>query len=276
MSAILCYRNLIDAANTALFVPAGSLTGYPVDNLKTRQLARVLRLSTVGTPTIVVDFGAPRLFDAAALLGVNASARGTTDVLIEQSSNGSTWTGLTATTATDLGAPDLPRTIIARVRASGSKVTTRYLRITPNWSALDAYREIGRLYVADSVTIPQGCDAGWQLGVRDYGVLDRSAGLQYYADRRVRARVLTMPMTSIDTSIAFGFNDGATSSSAVPSLDDLINYAGTTGDILVAPRADSPLWLRRTAIYGHLAAEPAIRHVAGPNYECTLTVEEER
>jgi hypothetical protein len=280
MSAIICYRNLVDAPGVALSLTSGApLSGYPLDHLLTRQLARSTRLQKIGNPTIIVDLGAALRLDIIGLIGINASTRTTADVVVEYSSNGLSWNAATAVCPLDLGAPDLPRSLLVRVRPAGllTKLTTRYLRITPNWTAVEGYREIGRLYIADSLEVPQGCDRGWTLGSRDYGVLDRSAGLQYYADRRTRGRVLTMPMTGIDPAIAFGFTDGAGSGPNAPSLDDLINYAGATGDVIVAPRADSPLWLRRTGVYGHLSDDSLrIEHQAGPNYACTLTVEEER
>lgn len=278
MSAIICYRNLIDLPGVSLSLTAGApVSGFPLSNLQTRQLARSTRLPQIGSPAIVVDLGSAQRLDIVGLIGINATARSAVDVTVEYSSNGTSWSTATAVSPTDLGAPDLPRSLLVRPTGSLGKLTTRYLRIRPNWSAVEGYREIGRLYIADSIEVPQGCDRGWTLGSRDYGVLDRSAGLQYYADRRTRGRVLTMPMTGIDTAIAFGFADGVASGPNAPSLDDLINYAGATGDVIVAPRADSPLWLRRTGVYGHLTDDSLrIEHQAGPNYACTLTVEEER
>jgi len=281
MSAIICYRNLLDAPGASLSLPSGApLPGYPLDNLRARQLARSTRLPTLGSPAIVVDLGAAATVDVVALLGINATAVGAGDVTVQYSSNGTSWSTASAVSPVDSGAPDLPRSVLVRVRPGGGggmKLTTRYLRITPAWASPPSYREIGRLYIADSIEVPQGCDRGWTLGSRDYGVLDRSAGLQYYADRRTRGRVLTMPMSGINTSIAFGFSESSTSGGPAPSLDDLINYAGSTGDVIVAPRADSPLWLRRTGVYGHLTDDSLrIEHQAGPNYACTLTVEEER
>ena len=286
MSAIICYRNFIDDPDVTLSLNTGApLAGFPLDNLRARQLARSTRLELDDgapfpmPPSIVIDLGAQRSVDLIALIGINSTKIGEGAVGVEYSANGIEWDFATATCPSDFGAPDLPRSVLVRGRPSsgGSRLTTRFLRIQPNWGTADAYREIGRLYIADSIELTQGCEENWTLGSRDYGVLDRSAGLQYYADRRTRGRVLTMPMSLLDTTTAFGFGDGAVSASNVPSLDDLINFAGTTGDVIVAPRADNPLWLRRTGVYGHLTDDSLrIEHQAGPNFACILTVEEER
>lgn len=286
MSAIICYRNFIDDPDVTLSLDARALlAGFPLDNLRARQLARATRLELeYGAPfrmppKIVIDLGAQRSVDLIALIGINSTEFGEGDVGVEYSSNGTSWDTATATCPSDFGAPDLPRSVLVRGRpvGSGSRLTTRFLRIQPNWATADAYREIGRLYIADSIELTQGCEENWTLGSRDYGVLDRSAGLQYYADRRTRGRVLTMPMTAIETTTAFGFVEGATVAANAPSFDDLINYAGSTGDVIVAPRADNPLWLRRTGIYGHLTEDSLrIEHLSGPYFACTLTVEEER
>jgi hypothetical protein len=281
MSALICYRNLIDLPDCSLSLSSGSeLDGYPLTNLQTRQLARSARIPTLGSPMIVVDLGSPQLFDLVGLIGINVNGmRGSGDITVQYSGNGIVWTTATAVCPADAGAPDIPRSVLVRTRqpATTFKINTRYLRIQPNWSTTDGYREIGRLYIADGIDIPPGCDAGWELGGRDYGVLDRSSGLQYYADRRTRGRVLTMPMTGITTEIAYGFKDDATIGPAGPSFDDLFNWSGTTGDVIVAPRASSPLWIRRTGVYGHLTEDSLrLRHIAGPRYECTLNVEEER
>ena len=279
MSALACYRNLVDLPACTLSATVGTVVaGYPLDNLKTRQLARSTRIGTIGTPKITVDLGSQQQLDIVALVGINATARTSGDVTIEWSNNGTSWSTATAACPTDAGAPDLPRNIIVRVRAAGvpTKMTTRYLRITPNWGTADGYREIGRLYIADSIVVPEGCDAGWTIGCSDRGVLDESAGGQFYADRKARSRVLTMPMSALETGIAYGFADDATVGPSGPSLDDLLIYAGKTGDVIVAPRAESPIWLRRTAIYGHLTEDSLrITHRSGKYYECTLTVEEE-
>lgn len=286
MSAIICYRNFIDDPDVTLSLAAGApLDGFPLDNLRARQLARSTRLELDDgapfpmPPSIVIDLGAQRSVDLIALIGINSTEFGEGDVGVEYSADGIRWEFATATCPSDFGAPDLPRSVLVRGRpvSGGSRLTTRFLRIQPSWATADAYREIGRLYIADSIELTQGCEESWTLGSRDYGVLDRSAGLQYYADRRTRGRVLTMPMSAIETSTAFGFVDGATVAANAPSLDDLINYAGSTGDVIVAPRADNPLWLRRTGIYGHLTDDSLrIEHLSGPYFACTLTVEEER
>lgn len=281
MSALIAYRNLVDLPGVTLS-PSGTTTvnaGYPLDNLQTRQLARTTRLSSFGGyPGIEIDLGASYLVDVVALLGINATAAGANDLTIEWSANGSTWNSATAPTPADAGAPDLPRNVIVRTRATGglTKITTRYLRIALRWTTADLYCEIGRLYIADAIDVPEGCDADWELASRDYGELDRSAGLQYYADRRTRGRVLNMNLGAVPTNIAYGFADGASTAGNVPSLDDFMNYSGNTGDVIVIPRSSSPLWIRRTGIYGHVEGEARLRHAAGPYYAMSLTVAEER
>jgi hypothetical protein len=283
MGAVIAYRNLADSAT---ITAPGAMAGYPASNMQTRQLAHVCRL-TGFSPQITVDFGAAVQIDILALLNVNPLGDAPPpppsiwiDLVVEYSADGSTWTTATANAPVDAGAPDLPRNIIVYPREAFtlSKVARRYWRISPTWTVgLGGYREIGRLWMGQSIEIPSGCDAGWGFAGRDPGTLDESAGLQIYADRRVRGRVVTMPMTGVDTSIAYGFADDATSAVYKPSLDDLINYAGSTGEVIAIHRASSPIWTRRTGVYGHLTPDSLrLRHQAGPNHACDLTIIEER
>ncbi len=285
MSALIAYRNLADAAT---FTAGAALSGYPLANMQTRQLAQVARLNSgFGGGTFALDLGSLQTVRLVALLGINptgippAPPTYWMDVLVEYSANGTDFSTAWSQAPLDTGAPDLPYNIIVPVGESSTQRSfqARYLRISPGWNtpAGVTYFEIGRLWIGDTIEIPNGCDGGWSLAGRDPGGLDESAGLQIYADRRARGRVLSMPVSGVSTDIAFGFDDEDSSATYQPSLDDLVNYAGATGEVIAIPRANSPIWTRRTGIYGHLTPDSLrIRHMSGPKYAMDLTVIEER
>jgi len=273
MSAIISYRNLADAAALT-----GSATiNFPLANLQTRQLAKVWRQNAGFPHSITADLGTAQQVALVALLNINCATRAVGDCVIEASNDSITWVPASFTLPADAGAPDLPRALFAYI--PGFHVAARYIRLTPAWARIGgaAYYEAGRLWIGNTIDIPSGCDAGWALGGQDFGSLDRSAGLQFYADRLPRGRILRMPCTGLATTIAYGFADKATVGTNVPSFDDFINYAGSTGEVIAAHRADSPLWVRRSAIYGHLSPDSLLlSHHAGPNYAWNGTVIEER
>lgn len=277
MSAIISYRNLADDATLS----GSTSIAYPLANLQSRQLAKVWRSNGLIAPSITADLGHAQPVSLVALLNINSVVRGAGDCAIEYSSDAITWTSASFALPADAGALDLPHALFARILTSVlSKITAaRYIRLTPAWVRIGAanFYEAGRLWIGDTIDIPGGCDAGWALGGQDFGSLDRSAGLQFYADRLPRGRILRMPCTGIDTTIAYGFADNAVSASNVPSFDDLINYAGSTGEVVAAHRVESALWVRRSAIYGHLSPDSLLLpHQAGPKYAWNGTIIEER
>jgi hypothetical protein len=270
MSALISYRNLAD---TAALSAAGTIVGYPISNVQTRQLSSVCRLTAASTQGIIFDFGAPVKPDVIAVLGINATSL-TSALAIDYGSNGTTWNTYGAGGANDSGVPGLPRCVITNV---SSITAQRYWRLRPQWARIGgaAYFEIARCWIGPAIIDPKGCSRGWRMGFVDDGTLDTSAGKQAYEDPKTRNRALSMSF-DIPTELAYGFADSAVSAGDVPSFQGLQIDNGKTGDLIAIPRDTSALWMRRAAIYGHLSAEFDIEHAAADQYTASLTVIEER
>lgn len=278
MSALMGYRNLVDAA---VITATSSLAGYPATNMQLRQLSKSWRASASGGARAIVNFGTPKNFMLVGLLGINASARSSTDATIEYSADGLSWTEDDGVVLPiDGGSPDLPRCIIVRIPPSDplTKRRSQYVRVTPNWArpAGQDYYEVGRLWISDAIEFPDGPDSVWTLLANDTGNLDASRGEQNYEDKGSRGRAIRASFRAMKTEQAYGFGETDTSTTGAPSVDDLFMAVGKTGELVFVPRADNQLWVRRTAIYGHLTPESlALPHLAGDRYSWDFTVEEE-
>lgn len=271
MSALIAYRNLADAAT--LSGPATS--GFPLDNLKTRQLSTRWRVATPDSSvhTVAVDLGSIKTVNVVALLscgGVASSGAAS----LRLSENGSTWTELNIENYTDYGAQELPHNII---RVIDDGIEARYIEVkVKRASVSNTYIEAGRLWIGSALIIPYGANSDWEISTRERGDLDESAGLQVYPSAKPRGRELRMRFFPLDVSLAFGTSDGGVTGSLVPSFQDLHTYAGGIGEVLAIPRT-SNIWPRRIGIYGHLSEDSlSIRHEAGPNYSTSVRVIEER
>lgn len=286
MSALIFYRN---TADTAREVSAPALANFPASNLLTRQLSATWRADLAGTPEIFMDRGADdtRPVRVVALLATNRAAAAATgeDIYVFGSDDNAAWYPISVTLgATDAGVPSLPGNAVTLVGESFVDTFPRYVRIRPRWIPKDgaSFVEAGRLLLGDALVFPDECDGNWEFSVRDRGRIDEAAGLQVYPAVSKRQRVLRMAVTSVPTETAYGFSDDATEASAVPSLQDLMLHAGSTGEVLVLIRgsiddAKTALWARRLGIYGHLTDDSlTIRHDDGPHYSTTLTFIEER
>lgn len=272
------YRNFVDGA--ALTGPV--LAGYPLSNLQTRELSRVCRMPLAPNQSIVVDLGAVMRVDGVAALATNHAqdSRASSDLIVETGAAiGGPWVPSSIGLPNDTGLPDLPRHVIGRIRTSGgAAISTRYLRVTPNWTVQpgDAYRELGRLMLSRTLDLSNGPSQGWGFGVIDRGSLDESDGGQAYEDRRDRGRSLTVTCANLSVMEAYGFTTAAVAAGNVPSIQDMLMAVGATGELIAIHRADSPLWIRRTSIYGHLTPESLrLQHVAGDTYRWDATLIEE-
>lgn len=272
MSGLIAYRNLADTATVAL--TAGAIAEFPVANLATRQLARVCRMTAAATPAITIDLGSAQRTDVIALLNINATSAATSSMLIQYGSDGISWTNLITSVPADAGVPSLPNAVIL---AHGITANYRYWKVTPQWTRKGGatYYEIGRLWLGPAITLENGFEGRWRNGFLDRGRLDESAGLQNYADVRVRARTLSL-RCEVDTSLAYGFAHDATSALDVPCFQGLQMECGTTGEVIAVPRTETRLWQRRLALYGHLQSDFGIDKAAGPNYSVDLVIQEER
>ncbi len=272
MGALISYRNRID---TATLSASNVLAGYPLTNLQTRQLAKVCRLDSLGDPTITIDLGAAMRTDVIAALGTNAASAATGNTAISwATSPGGPWTTISGPTANDAAVPDLPRSIIV---SHGVDAPVRYWRFKPQWSRVGgaAYFEIGRLWLGPAIMVPEGCASDWGMGFLDRGTLDASGGWQMFEDARPRVPRLRMRF-EVETELAYGYTEGATSSTDVPCFQDMQMAAGVTGEVIAAPRASSLLWLRHAGIYGHVESPFEITHLAGQRFGVEFAIVGER
>lgn len=274
MSALIAYRNLADSWPFNIDGGPGTnnqpLVGYPLANIKQRQLASVSRITNLdvgsGNP-LWIPFAplAPVTANLVVVYGnipLGVGVEGTLD-------SGSVVTF--STDYSDIGLPPISFFLIPASYGDVVKVTLEYGLVFP-----PDYIELARVYVANALVVPQGVDATWSLGADDAGSLEASFGRQWYEAAGIRTRRLSVSLAAISTEIAFGYAEGAGSASDVPSIQAMQIQAGTTGEVIVIPRAGSGLWIRRAAVYGHFERMPAIRHRDGPLYSTDFTVIEER
>ena len=136
---------------------------------------------------------------------------------------------------------------------------------------------IGRLWIGEALVLPDGIDAGWQMGFRDSGSLDATDGQQWVRSLGVITREVQIPLEGArDTEIHWGFAEGSEIVTNAMSLNALQLEAGVTGEVIAVARALTTLWTSRTMVYGHIDSPWAIGHTAGPYWGGSLTVVEER
>lgn len=274
MSALIAYRNLFDAWPFDIDGGPGTdnqpLAGYPLANLKLRQLSSVTRITNLDTGS-----GNPLFIPFAPVSAVTANVVVVygypPSQITFEGTLGSASVLNFSTDDSGIGLPPLRVFLIPSSIGDLERMTFEYgLVFPPN------YIELARVYVANALVLPNGVDATWSLGVDDSGSLDASHGRQWYEAAGVRTRRLDISIAQMPTEVAFGFPEGATSAYPQPSIQDLQLQAGATGEIVVVPRSSNGLWIRRAAVYGHMERAPAIRHAAGPNFSTQFSVIEER
>ncbi len=273
--AVISYRNEVDTA----VLSGGATVECPLTNLQVRQLSTTWRCNVSGATPTVVDFGAAKTIRLVALANTNARHDQANTTKVEYSTNGIAWTDAGVTWAREGQQPAKSKDIAGMLIAVlPTGILARYWRITPAWSRVDAatYYEAGRLWLGDAIVVPDGVEAGWSRGFTDAGRLDFAAGLEAYEDPRPRARAISFSFSALPPEIAYGFAESAASSGTTPSFDGLQMEAGLTGEVIAVPVTRTPLWARRTGVYGHIADSWQIRHQAGPNYAADLRVIEER
>lgn len=136
---------------------------------------------------------------------------------------------------------------------------------------------IGRLWIGEALVLPDGIDAGWQMGFRDSGSLDATDGQQWVRSLGVITREVQIPLEGErDTEIHWGFAEGSEIVTNAMSLNALQLEAGVTGEVIAVARTLTTLWTSRTMVYGHIDSPWAIGHSAGPYWGGSLTVVEER
>lgn len=279
-------RNYIDDPATLIQFSSGDYTsvdGYPLDNLRSRQLSDTARWLTAGLPGIVsldVILPEPKPVAVVGLLGANfREANHVANLTVNTYAAGNWTEPYTVVDNQDRGVRGLPYNLIAAMPLQdGGAPVVEALRITAEWDAIGAlFTEAARLWVGDAIIIPTGVDAQWDLSVIDTGRVEESKGKQAYEDPGPRIRQINCTLTQMEAPLAFGFAEGAVEAPDVPSFNDLQLAAGATGEVLVITRAETPVWVRRTAVYGRMAgAAPKIAHVGGGYYSTSISAIEER
>lgn len=274
--ALVAYGNLIETADT--ITADGVIAGYPVTNLQKRQLSSKCRMDA-DTDTHRINIGwniGTRALSVIGLIGVQnergSGGDGLGGMKVEYTTNGSTWftAGIVdGVFDTDMSLPFNSFLILS------TPIAAHALRITPLWDA-DDYREMSRIWLSDSILIPNGCDGNWSVGFVDPGKLDTSAGGQAYESKKLKRRILKTTFSVIDTLLAFGMHEDSTFGVNPTSFQALQMECGTTGEVLVMPRLSTQMWQHRIGVYGHLTGPFDITHQGAGNYQIPLEVEEER
>jgi hypothetical protein len=116
------------------------------------------------------------------------------------------------------------------------------------------------------------------LGFVERSDLDETDGGQCYEEKRERTRALRVSLSDMDTATAFGFGDTDVDAGDAMSVQSMQIEAGATGTVVVLPRIDNPLWVRRLGVYGHIDQSPLpeINKQAGAFYSTSFTIVEER
>lgn len=277
MATLISYRNWADLAT--LSSNFGTVAGFPLDNLKARQLAVAWKSTSAGTGVqITADLGKARPVRLIGLMGVltafNLSdpnePRTFVQFSVQHSPNGSTWTSVGLNTTLDSMWPSLGG---AGYLVLPAPLSVRYWRITTNWAPPAGEQTgAGRLWIADALEFK---NLPWSLGLDDGGKVDESAGFQVYEYAGPRRRRLRINTVVKGTEQVFGFADAATVAQQVPSLQSMQHAVGNTGDVVILPRTDTVLWRHRLGIYGRLTKALDIRHVAGQVYRIDLDALEE-
>lgn len=286
--ALISYasRNWADDPATTVEFDTGDYTpveGYPLSNLRVRQSSTVARWTNIGIPGYValrVTFAEPKPVAVVGLLGCNFRAANHVANMTVNAHVGSSWIEPIAVMDNqDAGVRGLPYNLIAPmpIGSDDSRPMIDELLIIAEWDALGAdFSEAARLWIGDAIVLPDGVDAGWDMQVIETGTVSVSKGMQAYEDPNVRTRQITLPLDGIDTQTAWGFAEGDTEASDVPSINDLQLAAGATGEVLAIGRTITPVWVRRTALYGRLASVPRIAHKSGDLWSSGVTIIEER
>jgi hypothetical protein len=252
MSAIIAYNNSADLATLSTNVIPHA--GYPLSYLQTRSSGDFTRFPVAGAPYIQLAFPTARRPRFIGLFGINAAAIATGMVSVT-ADYGLGHQTVAVQIYNDAGAKKLPKDVKLIVPPGAN---SNQWRITPNWSRVGSvnYFQAARLWAAtlatDMIEIPEGIDQTWTLGTYDTSTVDESEGGQGYEDKRIVRRQLRGRISVKESDFMFGFADGATSAADVTSMQDAQMTIGKTGEVVVAHRSSSPLWLHRACFRGRM------------------------
>lgn len=282
MGAIIAYRNFVDSATLSIGL-GSAVAGFPVSNLKVRQLSTVGKITPAPFARLDCDLGAVKdRIQLIAFVGANSDPYGTPgpyprDFRLTHSTDNATWSsGILSTTRMGL---DLARMGLSPLSALvlQTPISARYLRLDLSWWMSSSSYSAGRLWVSDAVYLPEGTSDNWTVGAIDRGALDLSAGGQAVASVATKLRKLSVSLTKLNADLAFGYPlDGGGAAGDTASIQGMQMVAGNTGEVIVIPRTSDSVFVQRLGIYGHVLNEYPIRKLPGDNYAVDLTVVEER
>ncbi|MGS1128463.1 hypothetical protein ACVCL3_15820 [Rhodanobacter sp. UC4437_H4] len=126
--------------------------------------------------------------------------------------------------------------------------------------------DVGEAWVGPTVEVPHGSD--WRDMDNDPSVVKRSKGSQPYAVEVRGYRTLQVPFAIAKLAAVRG---GGLAGGADQQVLRAAVRAG--GRVAAVPRFDTPAEIQRTAIFGVARFDP-IAHLAGPNYQSGIVVDE--
>jgi hypothetical protein len=277
MTALFSYRNYVDDEDCVLTNADIPVDGYPVDNLKLRGLGDYAAFGFL--VDVIVEFSEARTFHIVAMLGGGSPRVNLKQVRVQIEPVGGGFTDVVDIEVLD-ETRILGETGQAVVFPDGLTLAVgERLRVTCWWfdsPSLIANPRAGRLWIGPAMFAQIQGD--WVLGFRDSGVLDGTDGQNFVEQLGVRTRTLNLALAGPPRTLdMYGFEDGDTEVAVDRQcLQGMQMMAGLTGEVIVIPRIDNPLWVHRTIVYGHIESPYGIGHAAGPFWKGNFTVVEER
>lgn len=209
------------------------------------------------------------------VLGVLAGLQGTLSVHYRERAD-LAWTDLAEWDMASQYTDDRPPHLIA-TPADGLAWTHGEYKVTfTSVATWVGHFGFARLWIGSAIAFDQGVDAQWTMGFADTGVILPSAGGQAYEDTGVRIKLLSVALSAKKTDLAWGMADTDPEIGVDESLHDMQMETGTTAEVIVIPRTLTEAWIKRAAVYGHIARPWEIEHQSGPNWRAGFTVEQER
>ena len=138
--------------------------------------------------------------------------------------------------------------------------------------------EAARLVIGYGVLAKTTAKPGFSVGLDDQGLISESAGGQWIEQKGARADVMQVNWSPVESDLAHAITIGG--GSALLNRGNFLearHALGATSECVLIPRLTSPLWIKRTAIHGHLQSPLEIEHIEGSNeqYSVRATVVEE-
>lgn len=315
MGAVVAWRDWITKYTNGLgFTHTGSgsasvSSSLPLANLGDRRLAKVCRINTTGSSvggglydhgtntvrwitdglldkgrTVVIallNHNIPQYASSATPLRIRCYSDTGGTTLIYDSGNISSTLFKQITNAPYGGQfynhtfcipPTRLQTPVARVEVAVTYGNTPFTTTT---------LDMGRLFLADGITVAEGIQGTWKTRIIDQSLMRRSRGQQVYADEVLPIRALDFGVDITSDQQAFDLDcvnrtdvDGT---AGPPAWAACKMEAGIHGEVVIIPdTALATYYAKYSAIYGTFASQLEIEHAAGVNHRVTGTLVEAR